>query len=91
MSTRPHDHNPARTARARKLGDDLIALLKEHEDEHHGGERCPAETINTLAFLCHVSGIHLNPIAGDDALVEFRDLVARTADYNAIHHEHHVE
>lgn len=88
MSVRPHGGYPTHAAWGRAIADELIEFLKEHEDEQHGGERCYDETVNTIAFLCHVTGVHMSPRASDDVLHEFRLLVARTADYNAVHEEH---
>lgn len=86
---RPNGGYPSRVAWARAIGDELIEFLKEHEREEHGGERCYDDTVGTLAFLCHCVGMHMTLRTGDDALQAFRDLVARTEDYNAIHAEHH--
>lgn len=85
---RPHGGYPNRQAWARAIADELIEFLKEHEAEHHGGERCYDDTVGVLAFLCHSVGMHIHR-TGLDQLQAFRDLVERTADYNAIHAEHH--
>lgn len=72
--------------RARRLADEAIALVKEHEARCHDGERCPDETVNILAFLAHALGIHISDTS-DEAVREFAQ---RVADYGAIHAEHQL-
>lgn len=71
--------------RARKLADDAIELVKDHEAREHGGERCQTEPANLLAFIAHALGVHISPDAGEAAI---RMFVERVRDYNAVHEEH---
>lgn len=79
-----------RVERARRIGDECQAFTAVHEQEAHNGERCGVEAVNLIAYLCHRLGIHMAKDASDDVLAEFRELVVRSADYDATHAEHHV-
>jgi hypothetical protein len=42
---------------ARRLAQDAEIMLKIHEDDAHGGERCQLERCNLVAFLAHRLGV----------------------------------
>ncbi len=53
MTQRPREMGPhMKLARQH-----LLAAIKAHEDECHGGEVCDTERLNALAWLCHSLGL----------------------------------
>jgi len=40
-----------------EIRDSLLATLEGHEKAAHQGEKCPLNTLDALAYLCHCAGI----------------------------------
>ena len=37
--------------RMEAVRDQLLAVIRQHEDEEHGGEKCPETRLNAIAFF----------------------------------------
>lgn len=77
MSEHEHDGWTPMAKEARRIADDLNAMLDQHEADDHGGDPCPYERANVLAYLAHRIGVR-----DRNTVVTFID---RLATYEAEH------